>query len=38
MSYPLVRDLAADEIPLVVTYGVPRFSPQAFYKCGAATR
>jgi len=32
MIYPLVRDLAADEIPVVVTCRVLRFSPQAFYK------
>jgi putative transposase len=32
MIHPLVRDLAADEIPVVVTCRVPRFSPQAFYK------
>jgi putative transposase len=32
MSYPLVRDLAADGIPVVVTCRVMGFSPQAFYK------
>ncbi len=32
MIYPLVRDLAADEIPVVVTCRVLGFSPQAFYK------
>jgi putative transposase len=32
MKYPLVRDLAADGIPVVVTCGVLGFSPQAFYK------
>jgi len=32
MIYPLVRDLAANEIPVVVTCRVLRFSPQAFYK------
>ena len=32
MIYPLVRDLAADEIPVVVTCRVLKFSPQAFYK------
>jgi transposase InsO family protein len=32
MIYPLVRDLAADGIPVVVTCRVLRFSPQAFYK------
>ena len=32
MSYPLVRDLAADGIPVVVTCRVLGFSPQAFYQ------
>ena len=32
MSYPLVRDLAADGIPVKVTCRVLGFSPQAFYK------
>jgi transposase InsO family protein len=32
MSYPLVRDLAADGVPVVVTCRVLGFSPQAFYK------
>ena len=32
MSYPLVRDLAADAIPVVVTCRVLGISPQAFYK------
>lgn len=32
MTYPLVRDLAADGIPVVVTCRVLGFSPQAFYK------
>ena len=32
MIYPLVRDLAADGVPVVVTCRVLRFSPQAFYK------
>jgi len=32
MIYPLVRDLAADGIPVVVTCRVLGFSPQAFYK------
>jgi putative transposase len=32
MSYPLVRDLATDGIPVVVTCRVLGFSPQAFYK------
>ena len=32
MMYPLVRDLAADGIPVVVTCRVLGFSPQAFYK------
>ena len=32
MIYPLVRDLAADGIPVKVTCRVLGFSPQAFYK------
>ena len=32
MSYPLVRDLALDGIPVKVTCRVLGFSPQAFYK------
>jgi transposase InsO family protein len=32
MSYPLVRDLAAGGIPVVVTCRVLGFSPQAFYQ------
>lgn len=32
MMYPLVRDLATDGIPVVVTCRVLGFSPQAFYK------
>jgi transposase InsO family protein len=32
MSYPLVRDLAAEGIPVTVTCGVLGFSTQAFYK------
>lgn len=32
MMYPLVCDLAADGIPVVVTCGVLGFSPQGFYK------
>jgi transposase InsO family protein len=32
MSYPLVRDLAFDGIPVKVTCRVLGFSPQAFYK------
>jgi transposase InsO family protein len=32
MSYPLVRDLAAEDIPVRLTCGVLGFSPQAFYK------
>jgi transposase InsO family protein len=32
MSYPLVRDLASDGIPVKVTCRVLGFSPQAFYK------
>lgn len=32
MMYPLVRELAADGIPVVVTCRVLGFSPQAFYK------
>ena len=31
MTYPLVRDLAADGIPVTVTCRVLKFSPQAFY-------
>jgi putative transposase len=36
MIYPLVRDLAADGVPVVVTCRVLRFSTQAFYKWRAA--
>jgi hypothetical protein len=32
MIYPLVRDLAADGIPVTVTCRVLGFSPQAFHK------
>ncbi len=32
MSYPLVRELAASGVPVVVTCRVMGFSPQAFYK------
>jgi hypothetical protein len=32
MIYPLVRDLASDGIPVVVTCRVLGFSPQGFYK------
>jgi len=32
MTFPLVRDLATEGIPVVVTCGVLGFSPQAFYK------
>jgi len=32
MIYPLVRDLAADGIPVVVTCRVLHFTPQAFYR------
>jgi putative transposase len=32
MMYPLVRDLAADTIPVAVTCRVLCFSKQAFYK------
>jgi len=32
MIYPLVRDLAADGIPVVVTCRVLGFTPQAYYK------
>jgi transposase InsO family protein len=32
MKYPLVLDLAADEIPVAVTCRVLKFSTQAFYK------
>ncbi len=31
MSYPLVRDLAAEDIPVRLTCGVLGFSPQAYY-------
>jgi len=36
MMYPLVRDLAADKIPVAVTCRVLGFSKQAFYKWSAA--
>jgi putative transposase len=36
MMYPLVQDLAADKIPVVVTCRVLGFSKQAFYKWQAA--
>ena len=36
MMYPLVRDLAADGIPVAVTCRVLGFSKQAFYKWSAA--
>jgi putative transposase len=36
MIYPLVRDLAADGVPVALTCRVLRFSPQAFYKWRAA--
>jgi transposase InsO family protein len=36
MMYPLVRDLAAEGIPVVVTCRVLGFSPQAFYQWGQA--
>jgi putative transposase len=36
MMYPLVRDLAADGIPVTVTCRVLGFSPQGFYKWKAA--
>ena len=32
MMYPLVRELAADKIPVAVTCRVLGFSTQAFYK------
>ena len=32
MMYPLVRDLAAEEIPVTVTCGVLGFSTQGYYK------
>ena len=32
MTFPLVRDLAAEGVPVVVTCEVLGFSPQAFYK------
>jgi len=31
MTYPLVRDLAAEGIPVRLTCGVVGFSPQAYY-------
>lgn len=37
MMYPLVRDLAADGIPVTVTCRVLGFSTQAFYKWRAST-
>lgn len=36
MMYPLVRELAIDRIPVVVTCRVLGFSPQAYYKWKAA--
>ncbi len=36
MMYPLVRDLAAEGIPVVVTCRVLGFSPQGFYRWGTA--
>ena len=33
MMFPLVRDLAAEGIPVRLTCGVLGFSTQAFYKC-----
>lgn len=35
MMFPLVRDLAADKIPVAVTCRVLGFSKQAFYKWAA---
>ena len=35
MTFPLVRDLAADGIPVTVTCGTLGFSTQAFYKWNA---
>jgi transposase InsO family protein len=32
MTYPLVRELAADGVPVRLTCGVLGFTPQAFYK------
>jgi hypothetical protein len=37
MMYPLVHDLAAEEIPMAVTRRVLAFSKQAFYKAAAAS-
>ncbi len=37
MMYPLVLDLAADNIPVTVTCRVLGFSTQAFYKWRAGT-
>ena len=36
MRYPLVRDLAAEGIPVAVTCRVLGFSKQAFYKWRAS--
>ncbi len=36
MSYPLVRDLAAEGIPVRLTCGVLGHSPQAYYAWLAA--
>ena len=38
MMFPLVRDLAAERIPVRLTCGVLGFSPQAFYKWRARPR
>ncbi len=35
MTYPLVRELAAEGIPVRLTCGVLGFTPQAFYKWNA---
>lgn len=37
MTFPLLRDLAADGIPVVVSCGIPGFSTQAFYKWNACS-
>ncbi len=36
MSYPLVRDLAAEGIPVRLTCGVLGHSPQTYYASGGS--
>ena len=38
MTYPLVRELAAEGIPVRLTCGVLGFSAQGYYKWPAAAR